>query len=98
MDPCENARHDHAKPQGPSHMSMHEAWLRLRLITADNLPLPARHRHETLRTQNEEKSSLIAEYVRRRPALPRPVKAGIGLIALLAAVIGGFVWRKRRRK
>ncbi len=99
MDPYERVQREYAELRdGKLPQPIYEAWMRLRMTAADKLPLPARHRQEGLQVQNPARSSRIAEFVRKRPQIPRPAKAGIGLIALLAALIGGLLWRRRGKR
>lgn len=99
MDPYEEEQQEFAKLRGPRvPQSVYEAWMRLQLVAAEKLPHVVRHRKDDLVAENPTKSSRIAEFVRKRPQVPKPVKAGIGLVALLAAVLGGLSWRKRHKR
>lgn len=98
MDPYEEEQQEFAKLRGPQMLpSLFEAWMRLQIV-AEKLPHVVRHRKDDLSAENPTKSSRIAEFVRKRPQIPKPVKAGIGLVALLAAVFGGLSWRRRRKR
>lgn len=98
MDPYEEKQQEYAKLRSPQMLpSLFEAWMRLQIV-AEKLPHVVRHRKDDLSAENPTKSSRIAEFVRKRPQIPKPVKAGIGLVALLAAVLGGLSWRKRHKR
>ena len=99
MDPYEEKQHEYAELRGSRiPPPIYEAWMRLQIAATDKLPRTIRHRKDELAAKNPIKSSRIAEFVRKRPQLPKPAKAGIGLVALLATVVGGLLWRRRKRK
>lgn len=99
MDPYEEKQQEYAKLRTPKvPPAVYEAWMRLQLVAADKLPRVTHRRKTDLVAENPSKSSRVAEFVRRRPQLPKPAKAGIGLVALLAALLGGLFWRQRRKR
>ena len=98
MDPYEERQQEYAELRSSRvPLPVYEAWMRLQIV-AEKLPHVVRHRKDDLSAENPTKSSRIAEFVRKRPQIPKPVKAGIGLVALLAAVLGGLSWRKRHKR
>ena len=99
MDPYERERLEYEGLQEakPAIERLWDKAAQLRTVAGASV-VQVRAKRDAMARKNPIKSSRIAEFARRRPQLPKPAKAGIGLVALLVTVVGGLLWRRRKRK